>query len=294
MIAPAADRETWQRVKARLRVRVGDDAWTTWMTSLMLENVSPTVARLTVLSPLVRDWIESHHHADLVACWQAELPGIVNVTVALRANKLRLIGDDVRRERATETALLPPPVEQELPPPAAKPSLDSFLLCCLAANKLAGAIEKATSFVEEQMRSRAEALPPGEPVLDDIVVVPKIPHIQRVVAEFYGITRIDICSHRRTREVVWPRQIAMFLAKSMTTWSLVFIGRHFGSRDHTTVLHAVRKVEARLPVDPGLLATIEKLATEIRTVGEKNERIRLALLNQSDRDHPHAEGPHGT
>ena len=70
-----------------------------------------------------------------------------------------------------------------------------------------------------------------------------IEDIQKRVAEYYGIKISDMQSARRSQNVARPRQVAMFLAKAMTSRSLPEIGRKFGGRDHTTVLHAVRKVE---------------------------------------------------
>jgi chromosomal replication initiator protein len=71
----------------------------------------------------------------------------------------------------------------------------------------------------------------------------KIEDIQKRVAIHYNVSRADLLSSRRTAAVVMPRQIAMFLAKSLTLRSLPEIGRRFGGRDHTTVLHAVRKID---------------------------------------------------
>jgi chromosomal replication initiator protein len=70
-----------------------------------------------------------------------------------------------------------------------------------------------------------------------------IEDIQKRVAEYYGIKISDMQSARRSQNVVRPRQVAMYLAKALTSRSLPEIGRKFGGRDHTTVLHAVRKVE---------------------------------------------------
>lgn len=67
--------------------------------------------------------------------------------------------------------------------------------------------------------------------------------IQMATARYYNVSRADILSHRRTNNVVKPRQIAMYLCKILTMKSLPEIGRMFGDRDHTTVLHAVRKIE---------------------------------------------------
>jgi chromosomal replication initiator protein len=87
----------------------------------------------------------------------------------------------------------------------------------------------------------------------------KIEDIVKVVSRHYGVTRGDILSQRRHRSVVWPRQIGMYLAKQMTARSLPEIGRRFGGRDHTTVLHAIRKIEGVLQREPGLKDEIEDL-----------------------------------
>tara|TARA_B100000579_G_C22797538_1_gene837972 strand:- start:47 stop:1435 length:1389 start_codon:yes stop_codon:yes gene_type:complete len=70
-----------------------------------------------------------------------------------------------------------------------------------------------------------------------------IEEIQKKVAEHYNIRLTDMYSPRRSRSVARPRQVAMYLAKSITSRSLPEIGRKFGGRDHTTVMHAVRKIE---------------------------------------------------
>ena len=87
----------------------------------------------------------------------------------------------------------------------------------------------------------------------------KIEDIQKLVASHYSVSRADILSSRRTAAVVKPRQVAMFLAKMLTPRSLPEIGRRFGGRDHTTVLHAVRKIEALLQNDRTLRDTLELL-----------------------------------
>ncbi|GGB48178.1 chromosomal replication initiator protein DnaA [Roseibium aquae] len=87
----------------------------------------------------------------------------------------------------------------------------------------------------------------------------KIEDIQRIVSKHYNVTKADLLSARRTRTIVRPRQIAMYLAKVMTPRSLPEIGRRFGNRDHTTVLHAVRKVEELARADYALAQEIELL-----------------------------------
>jgi chromosomal replication initiator protein len=92
----------------------------------------------------------------------------------------------------------------------------------------------------------------------------KIEEIQRIVARRYNVSRGDLLSSRRTANVVRPRQIAMYLAKTLTLRSLPEIGRRFGGRDHTTVLHAVRKIEGLVGNDGALAEEIEAIKRELQ------------------------------
>jgi chromosomal replication initiator protein len=92
----------------------------------------------------------------------------------------------------------------------------------------------------------------------------KIEDIQRVVARQYNVSRSDLLSSRRTANVVRPRQVAMYLAKTLTLRSLPEIGRRFGGRDHTTVLHAVRKIEGLVGNDVALAEEIEVLKRQLQ------------------------------
>ena len=92
----------------------------------------------------------------------------------------------------------------------------------------------------------------------------RIEEIQRIVGRHYHVSRSDLLSARRTANVVRPRQIAMYLAKTLTLRSLPEIGRRFGGRDHTTVLHAVRKIEGLIATDTTLAAEIEVLKGQLQ------------------------------
>ncbi|MBT4772827.1 MAG: chromosomal replication initiator protein DnaA [Rhodospirillaceae bacterium] len=86
-----------------------------------------------------------------------------------------------------------------------------------------------------------------------------IEEIQKRVAEHFNIRLADMHSARRARAVARPRQVAMYLAKQLTSRSLPEIGRKFGGRDHTTVMHAVRKVEELRAGDAGFNEDVELL-----------------------------------
>lgn len=88
---------------------------------------------------------------------------------------------------------------------------------------------------------------------------PRIENIQRAVCMHFNVTRVDMLSARRTANVVRPRQVAMYLCKQITLKSLPEIGRNFGGRDHTTVLHAVRKIAGLIKDDIGLANEVAHL-----------------------------------
>ncbi len=92
----------------------------------------------------------------------------------------------------------------------------------------------------------------------------RIDDILRTVSKHYGVNRGDLLSGRRNRSIVRPRQIGMYLAKLLTSRSLPEIGRRFGNRDHTTVLHAIRKIEQLMADDNQLREEIELLKRLLR------------------------------
>ena len=91
-----------------------------------------------------------------------------------------------------------------------------------------------------------------------------VDEIQKAVADYFGLSVDDLLSKRRTQTVVRPRHVAMYLAKIMTTRSLPDIGRRFGGRDHSTVIHAVRKMTALLASDAVLAEDVEAVKRRLR------------------------------
>jgi chromosomal replication initiator protein len=88
--------------------------------------------------------------------------------------------------------------------------------------------------------------------------------IQDTVANYYNLRVEDFKSKRRTKNVAFPRQIAMYLARKLTDLSLPKIGEEFGGRDHTTVIHAYEKISSELEKDDGLKETISDLSKKIQ------------------------------
>lgn len=95
---------------------------------------------------------------------------------------------------------------------------------------------------------------------DRAVTVEKI---KAAVSKATGISVLDMVSERKPDPIALARQIAMYLAKAMTARSLAAIGRSFGNRDHSTVYHAVHKIEAMVAADPSFAARIEAIKESI-------------------------------
>jgi chromosomal replication initiator protein len=144
------------------------------------------------------------------------------------------------------------------------PNVISFVARSITANgrDLEGAVNRLLAHAT--LTGSAITLETAETAIRDLVrnrepKRVKIEDIQKLVASRYNVSRSDILSERRTAAVVRPRQIAMYLSKVLTLRSLPEIGRRFGGRDHTTVLHAVRKIEKALGEDHALSDEVDLL-----------------------------------
>jgi chromosomal replication initiator protein len=90
-----------------------------------------------------------------------------------------------------------------------------------------------------------------------------IAEIQTATCEQFGLSHEDLLSSTRTARISWPRQVAMYLARELTDESLPVIGRHFGGRDHSTVLHAWKRADERIEKDQASRAAVDKLRTTL-------------------------------
>jgi len=120
-----------------------------------------------------------------------------------------------------------------------------------------------TLFANARFTGRAITEPFTREVLRDLLTVHDrlitIENIQKIVSEYYKLRVSDLLSRRRTRTIARPRQVAMALSKELTEHSLPEIGEAFGGRDHTTVLHACRKIEELCDTDGRLREDKAKL-----------------------------------
>ncbi len=136
----------------------------------------------------------------------------------------------------------------------------------LNIRELEGALIRVTAY--SSLTNEKVTLDLAHSVLKDMLLEEKkvsIDSIQRKVAAHFDVRILDLKAKKRNRAIVHPRQIAMYLARSLTDSSLPEIGEYFGGRDHTTVLHAYEKIENNLKKDPRFKDLVDRLAMEIRS-----------------------------
>jgi len=157
----------------------------------------------------------------------------------------------ILQQKAEQMGVLPPPKVLE------------FLAHKISANvrELEGALNRVVAHA--QLIGRAITLESTQEVLHDLLKSSdrriSIEEIQKRVAEYFNIKLAEMSSARRARQVARPRQVAMYLAKQLTSRSLPEIGRKFGGRDHTTVMHAVKKVDELRAADQNFAEDVELL-----------------------------------
>jgi chromosomal replication initiator protein len=137
---------------------------------------------------------------------------------------------------------------------------------------LEAALTKLTAFTN--MVNQPVTLEQAQHLLRDMFVSPRqanmsIELIQKVVAEYFSLSANDLKSKKRTQNIVFPRQLAMYIVREITEFSTTEIGQVFGGRDHTTVMYSCDKIEEKMKADPTLEPTIESLKRLIKEAGTK-------------------------
>ena len=177
-----------------------------------------------------------------------------------------LITDIQPPDLETRIAILKKKIERE--PISVPDEVIYFIAQQIKTNirELEGALIRvvAYSLLEEKPISLAMA----QDILKDMVTETKknitIDSIQRKVADFFDLSLHDLKTKRRNKNIVLPRQVAMYLARELTNQSLPEIGELFGGKDHTTVLHAWNKIKTAVKEDKDLKSTIDKIITDIQ------------------------------
>lgn len=132
--------------------------------------------------------------------------------------------------------------------------LEGALTKIVALSKLDNNKEINIALAEEALK---DIISPGGPK----EITPEL--IIQIVADHYNLTSLDLLSQKRNKEIAYPRQIAMYLCRSMTASSLQEIGRSMGGRDHSTIVHGIDKITADVEKNPTLQNTIDILKKKI-------------------------------
>jgi chromosomal replication initiator protein len=131
--------------------------------------------------------------------------------------------------------------------------------------ELEGALIRVGAF--SSLTGQAITLDLAKKILRDSVQVKKIitaEEIQRVVAERYHLKQAEMKSKKRTKTIVQPRQLSMYLCRELTPLSFPEIGRHFGGKDHTTVIHSCRQIEKRMEENGEFKQLVESILRQLR------------------------------
>ena len=150
------------------------------------------------------------------------------------------------------------------------PEVLTFIAGRVSSNirELEGALTRVVAF--SSLTDRAMTVELAEHVLKDVFpqgdAAPEvtIPRIQEAVSERFGVTLDELVSPRRSQSVAYPRQVAMYLSRELTDSSLPKIGREFGNRDHTTVMHATQKITRLIREDRSVYNLVQELTARVK------------------------------
>ena len=118
--------------------------------------------------------------------------------------------------------------------------------------------------------------------------------IQELVSERFGLSMDELCGDKRSQNIVYPRQVAMYLSRELTDSSLPKIGKEFGGRDHTTVIHATSKIARLIREDRSVYNLVQELTARVKQVALIGGRALLTRASLStDRLRP-MRSPHGS
>ena len=149
------------------------------------------------------------------------------------------------------------------------PKVLEFIAGRISSNirELEGALTRVVAFSSLTGRPMSEDL--AQDVLKDVFPQGEVPQvsierIQELVSERFGLSLDELCGERRSQNIVYPRQIAMYLSRELTDASLPKIGRQFGGRDHTTVIHATTKIAGMIREDRSVYNLVQELTARVK------------------------------
>ena len=151
------------------------------------------------------------------------------------------------------------------------PQVLSFIASRISTNirELEGALTRVVAF--SSLTGRALSVELAEDVLKDVfpqgeAAEVSIGRIQELVSERFQLTLEELCGEKRSQNIVYPRQVAMYLSRELTDSSLPKIGKEFGGRDHTTVIHATSKIARLIREDRSVYNLVQELTARVKQV----------------------------
>ena len=153
----------------------------------------------------------------------------------------------------------------------ADPQVLTFIASRVSTNirELEGALTRVVAFCSLTGRPMTEDL--AQDVLKDVFPQGDLPQvtierIQEITSDRFGLSLDELCGDRRSQNIVYPRQVAMYLSRELTDSSLPKIGKQFGGRDHTTVIHATSKIARLIREDRSVYNLVQELTARIKQV----------------------------
>ena len=133
--------------------------------------------------------------------------------------------------------------------------------------ELEGALTRVIAF--SSLTARPMTVELAQDVLKDVfpqgeMTQVSIRRIQETVSERFGLSLAELCGDKRSQNIVYPRQVAMYLSRELTDSSLPKIGKEFGGRDHTTVIHATSKIARMIREDRSVYNLVQELTARIK------------------------------
>lgn len=223
---PHNDR-TWAAVLETIQRTLGDEVYEAWFKLLKIDRFNDSVLHVSAPTMFVAKRVWDFYYYELSVAVCAQFGDTVTVHVA------------ERRPRNTFSAR-----SKEF-----------------SRRKDWSKREVAPSSRGVPLATRA---PTAECTADVAAQTSVVDRTKRCVARAFRISVSDLESSSRIREHVWPRQIAMYLAREVSSSTLGEVGRSFGGRDHSTVMHAIEKVSSRLERDDGLKEEVAELRRQIK------------------------------
>jgi chromosomal replication initiator protein len=151
------------------------------------------------------------------------------------------------------------------------PQVLEFVASRVSTNirELEGALTRVVAF--SSLTGRPMSVELAQDVLKDVfpqgeAAQISIKRIQELVSERFGLTLTELCGDKRSQNIVYPRQVAMYLSRELTDSSLPRIGKEFGGRDHTTVIHATSKIARLIREDRSVYNLVQELTARVRQV----------------------------